>query len=81
MSLDASIETWVSELGDRVSVSASVVQDRLLHLWGLLDDGDSRRTVEQWLTETLEREIYITDDVISRLELLRARQGEPSSVG
>jgi hypothetical protein len=37
--------------------------------------------VEQWLTETLERELYTTEDVIERLQDLRARQGEPSTVG
>jgi len=79
--VDASVETWVAELGDRVSVSASTVQDHLLDLWGLLAEGDARRIVEQWLTETLERELYTSEDVIERLQDLRARQGEPSTVG
>lgn len=80
MTLDACIETWVGELGDRVSVSASGVQDRLFTLWGLLGEGDARRAVEQWLTETLDRELYTTEDVIDRLAQVRALQGEPTSV-
>jgi hypothetical protein len=81
MTVDASIETWVGELGDRVSVSASGVQDRLIDLWGLLPPGDARTAVEQWLTQTLERELYTTEDVIDRLGEIQALQGEPSSVG
>jgi hypothetical protein len=79
--VDAKVETWVAELGDRVSVSASKVQDGLFDLWGLLPEGDARRMVEQWLTETLERELYMTDDVIGRLGRVQALRGEPSSVG
>ncbi len=78
--VDAKIETWVAQLGDRVSVSASTVQDHLLDLWGLLSDGGARRMVEQWLTATLERELYTTEDVIERLAEVRALQGEPESV-
>ena len=52
MSLDASIETWVGELGDRVSVSASGVQDRLLDLWGLLAEGDARKAIEDAYKKT-----------------------------
>jgi hypothetical protein len=46
------------------------VQDRLLDLWGLLDDGDTRRAVERWLTETLDRHLYMNDDLVSRLRSL-----------
>jgi hypothetical protein len=79
--VDVNVETWLVQLGDRVSVSASRVQDGLLDLWGLLPEGDARQVVEEWLTETLERELYRTEDVIERLERVRALQGEPSSVG
>jgi hypothetical protein len=79
--VEAKVETWVAELGDRVSISASKVQDGLFDLWGLLPDGEARRTVEVWLTETLERELYTTEDVIERLGRVRALRGEPSSVG
>jgi len=46
------------------------VQDRLLDLWGLLDDGEVRRNVERWLTETLDRHLYTSEDLISRLRTL-----------
>jgi hypothetical protein len=79
--VDAKVETWVAQLGDRVSVSASKIQDGLFDLWGLLPDGDARRMVEEWLTETLDRELYITEDVIKRLGTVLLLRGEPSTVG
>ena len=69
-SVEAAVEGWIAELGDGLSLSATAVQDRLLDLWGLLDDGDTRRAVEQWLTETLDRHLYVSDDLVSRLRSL-----------
>lgn len=65
--VEAAVEVWVAELRDGLSLSSSAVQDRLLDIWGLLDDGDVRREVERWLTETLDRHLYTSDDLISRL--------------
>jgi hypothetical protein len=61
------VESWVGELADQISVSASTVQDHLFEVWGALDEGDVRRAVERWLTETLERELYLAEDVVDRL--------------
>jgi hypothetical protein len=69
-SIEATIEAWIADLSDHVSVSASAVQDRLLDIWGALPEGEVRRQVENWLTETLDRELYMGDDVISRLQHL-----------
>ena len=66
-SIDAAVEGWITELGDGMSLSAMVVQDRLLDLWGLLEEGDLRRQVERWLTETLDRHLYTSGDLIGRL--------------
>jgi len=78
--VDAKVEAWVAQLGDRVSISASKVQDGLFDLWGLLPEGDARRLVEGWLTETLDRELYTTEDVIERLGRVLVLRGEPTSV-
>ncbi len=69
-SVEGAVEAWISELSDGLSLSAMSVQDRLLDLWGLLDDGEMRRTVERWLTETLDRHLYASDDLIARLRSL-----------
>lgn len=69
-SVEAAVEGWIAELGDGPSLSAMAVQDRLLDLWGLLDDGETRRAVEKWLTETLDRHLYMSDDLVSRLRSL-----------
>jgi hypothetical protein len=73
-SVEAAVESWVAELSDQASVSASAVQDHLLDIWGTLEEGAVRSEVERWLTETLERELYLADDVTSRLERLIARE-------
>jgi hypothetical protein len=75
--LDAVIDAWIAELGDQLAVSASAVQDRLLDLWGILPEGETRRSVEDWLTETLHRELYTSTDLIDRLRQL----GELETVG
>lgn len=63
-------EAWLRELADQVSVPASAVQDRLLDLWGALDEGPERVEVERWLTETLRRNLYSVSDINDRLESL-----------
>jgi hypothetical protein len=68
--VEAKVEGWIAELSDGLSLSAMAVQDRLLDIWGLLDDGEVRRSVERWLTETLDRHLYTSDDLISRLRSL-----------
>lgn len=63
-------EAWLAELEDRISVPASDVQDHLLDLWGALDEGPVRSQVEDWLTETLRRNLYSVSDINERLETL-----------
>jgi hypothetical protein len=64
---DSVVATFRRQLEGQVSVPASVVQDTLLDLWGVLPEGDSRTQVERWLTETLERNLYAVSDVDARL--------------
>ncbi len=71
---EAAIATFRRQLEGQVSVPASVVQDGLLDLWGILPEGDSRSVVERWLTETLERNLYSVTDVDSRLDAVLAAQ-------
>jgi hypothetical protein len=71
---DEVIAALRQQLEGRVSVSASMVQDRLLDLWGALPEGSSRTAVERWLTETLERNLYSVTDIDDRLEAVLAEQ-------
>ncbi len=64
---DTAVEAFRRQLDGQLSVPASVVQDCLLDLWGLLPEGEPRAQVERWLTETLERNLYQTADVDARL--------------
>jgi hypothetical protein len=63
-------EAWLAQLVDQIAVSASDVQDHLLDLWGVLDEGPARSEVERWLTETLGRNLYSVTDINDRLETL-----------
>ena len=67
-SMDAAVQGWITNLSDGMSLSASTVQDRLFELWGMLDEGEVRREVERWLTETLDRHLYTTDELVTRLQ-------------
>lgn len=78
-SVEAAVESWIAELEDGMSLSANAVQDRLFDLWGLLDDGDTRREVERWLTETLDRHLYTSEDLVTRLRGLGGREAAVSS--
>ena len=71
---EAAVAAFRRQLEGQVSVPASVVQDGLLDLWGLLPEGDRRTVVERWLTETLERNLYAVTDVDSRLDTVLASQ-------
>lgn len=73
--MDAAVAAFRRQLEGQVSVPASVVQDGLLDLWGVLPEGASRSVVERWLTETLERNLYSVTDVDSRLDAVLASQG------
>ena len=64
---EIAVAAFRRQLEGQVSVPASVVQDCLLDLWGLLPEGDTRSEVERWLTETLERHLYDVADVDARL--------------
>jgi hypothetical protein len=71
---EAAVAAFRRQLEGQVSVPASVVQDGLLDLWGILPEGDGRAIVEEWLTETLGRSLYAVTDVDSRLEAVLADQ-------
>ncbi len=64
---EAAVASFRRQLEGQVSVPASVVQDGLLDLWGVLPDGATRAQVERWLTETLERNLYSVTDLDARL--------------
>lgn len=65
---DAAIAAFRNQLEGQVSVPASLVQDCLLDVWAKLPAGEPRSEVERWLTETLERHLYVVADVDARLE-------------
>jgi hypothetical protein len=67
---EGAVATLRRQLEGRQSVSATVVQDGLLDVWGALPEGELRSQVERWLTETLDRQLYAVSDIDSRLSTL-----------
>ena len=73
------IETWKSEAADQTVVSASAVQDRLFDLWGELREYSVVTQVEQWLSLTVERQIFSGKELVDFLnELDRSLADEVS---
>ncbi len=70
--IEAALSAFRRQLDGQVSVSASVVQDGLLEIWGALSEGSARSQVEGWLTETLGRNLYAVADIDTRLSTVLA---------
>jgi hypothetical protein len=64
------IEEWRAAAAEATVVSASAVQDRLFDLWGELRDTPSAGLVEQWLTLTVERELFSGKELLEFLDEL-----------
>ena len=70
--IDTLIATWRSETGTQALHSSSRVQALLFELWGETE-GPARELVQEWLTVTLHRELFSTeelDDLFERLSSL-----------
>jgi hypothetical protein len=77
--LEQTFEDWIAQLSDVSTLPASAVQDRLFEVWGMLGEGESRREVERWLTETLNRHLYTSEDLVGRLRRLAELETVSSS--
>jgi hypothetical protein len=64
------IEEWRTEASGTTVVSASAVQDRLFDLWGELRDLPSVAQVEQWLSLTVERQLFSGEELVEFLNQL-----------
>jgi hypothetical protein len=64
------IEDWRNQAGDTTVMSASAVQDRLFDLWGELRDLPLVTQVEQWLSLTVERELFSGKELVEFLNEL-----------
>lgn len=73
--IEVALAAFRRQLDGQISVSANVVQDGLLEIWGALPEGSARSEVERWLTETLNRHLYSVSDIDSRLGAVLAGEG------
>lgn len=72
------IENWRSETAEKSLFSATSVQDRLFDLYGELRDHDSIGSIQQWLTLTVERDLFASDEITGFLDELERSLPEPS---
>ena len=75
------IEEWREATADQVFFSASRVQDRLFDLYGEVRDLPAGRTVEAWLTLTIQRELFSGAELLGLLDELEAGLSEPVAAG
>src|SRR5438270_302486 len=64
------IDQWRNEAAEATVMSASAVQDRLFELWGELRDLPQVAVVEQWLTLTIDRELFSGTELVEFLDEL-----------
>jgi hypothetical protein len=74
----ALIDSWRAEAVTQMVSSASRVQDRLFELWGEVRDTPAAAEVETWLTLTLTRELFSSDEIVAFLDGVVADLGEPA---
>jgi hypothetical protein len=75
------IEDWRTQAVDTTVMSASTVQDRLFDLWGELRDLPSVTQVEQWLSLTVERELFSGKELVEFLDELERSLCETAPAG
>ena len=73
------IEEWRTSAAEETVVSASAVQDRLFDLWGELRDSPAVTLVEQWLTLSLERQLFSGKELVEFLDELEASLLSPAA--
>jgi hypothetical protein len=60
--IDSLLADWRSTAGDSTLFSASRVQAFLFELWGETE-GPARELVQEWLSVTLHRELFGSDEL------------------
>ena len=75
------IEEWRLIAANETVTSASAVQDRLFDLWGTLRDTPSVTLVEQWLSLSIERQLFSGKELVEFLDELENSLLEGASTG
>jgi hypothetical protein len=66
------IKTWRDSLTTETYVSPSRAQDQLFELWGSVKESPAATMVEQWLTLSIERELFSGAELVDFLDELEA---------
>jgi len=60
--IETLLNDWRIAAGDQTLFSSSRVQDLLFELWGETE-GPARELVQEWLTVTLHRELFSSEEL------------------
>ena len=75
------IEEWHAQVAQATVISASAVQDKLFDLWGALRDTPSVTLVEQWLSISVERQLFSGKELVEFLDQLDVSLMEGATTG
>ncbi len=75
------IADWRAAADEETYFSASRVQDRLFDLYGEVRDLPVGRTVEAWLTLTVQRDLFSSAELLGLLDEIEGGLSEPVSAG
>ena len=75
------INDWLPRTVDTVVLSPNEVQSLLFDLYGELPEGAALDTVKQWLSLSIERELFGGDEVAEMLTGLLLEISEPVAQG
>ncbi len=71
------IADWREKAAEETFVSASRVQDRLFDLYGEVQDLPAGRVVEAWLTLTIQRDLFSSQELLGMLDEIEAGIRQP----
>ncbi len=75
------IADWRAVVQPDAYLSSSRVQDRLFDLYGELRDGPAAAVIENWLTLTIQRDLFSGAEILDLLNQLEAQVGRPVNAG
>lgn len=74
------IEEWLPRMADQRVFSPNEVQGLLFDLYGELPEGPSLEAVKQYLSLTIERELFGSEEMVELLSGILVDISEPTTI-
>ena len=71
------IAEWREKAAEETFFSASRVQDRLFDIYGEVQELPAGRVIETWLTLTIRRELFSSEELLGMLDEIEAGLRQP----